>query len=102
MASETPTELQKDPNSLTGQYLSGAKKIALPSRRPVNPLGPLPRLHLNGATGNNLKSVDLHLPLQRFVCVTGVSGSGKSTLINDTLATVLARKLNRAQSESAP
>ncbi|CAM5199282.1 excinuclease ABC subunit UvrA [Oligella ureolytica] len=102
MASETPTELQKDPNSLTGQYLSGAKKIALPSRRPVNPLGPLPWLHLNGATGNNLKSVDLHLPLQRFVCVTGVSGSGKSTLINDTLATVLARKLNRAQSESAP
>ncbi len=102
MASETPTELQKDPNSLTGQYLSGAKKIALPTRRPVTPLGPLPWLHLNGTTGNNLKNVDLHLPLQRFVCVTGVSGSGKSTLINDTLATVLARKLNRAQSESAP
>ena len=102
MASETPTELQKDPNSLTGQYLSGAKKIAIPTRRPVNPLGPLPWLHLSGATGNNLKNVDLHLPLQRFVCVTGVSGSGKSTLINDTLATVLARKLNRAQSESAP
>lgn len=102
MASETPDELQKDPNSLTGQYLSGAKKIALPTRRPVNPLGPLPWLHLNGATGNNLKNVDLHIPLQRLVCVTGVSGSGKSTLINDTLATVLARKLNRAQSESAP
>lgn len=102
IASETPAELQKDPNSLTGQYLSGAKKIALPTRRPVNPLGPLPWLHLNGATGNNLKNIDLHLPLQRFVCVTGVSGSGKSTLINDTLATVLARKLNRAQSESAP
>ena len=102
MASETPTELQKDPNSLTGQYLSGAKKIAIPTRRPVNPLGPLPWLHLSGASGNNLKNVDLHLPLQRFVCITGVSGSGKSTLINDTLATVLARKLNRAQSESAP
>ena len=102
IASETPTELQKDPLSLTGQYLSGAKKIALPTRRPVNPLGPLPWLHLSGATGNNLKNVDLHLPLQRFVCITGVSGSGKSTLINDTLAAVLARKLNRAHSESAP
>ena len=101
IASETPTELQKDPLSLTGQYLSGAKKIALPTRRPVNPLGPLPWLHLSGATGNNLKNVDLHLPLQRFVCITGVSGSGKSTLINDTLAAVLARKLNRAHSESA-
>lgn len=102
IASETPTELQKDPLSLTGQYLSGAKKIALPTRRPVNPLGPLSWLHLSGATGNNLKNVDLHLPLQRFVCITGVSGSGKSTLINDTLAAVLARKLNRAHSESAP
>lgn len=102
IASETPTELQKDPLSLTGQYLSGAKKIALPTRRPVNPLGPLPWLHLSGATGNNLKNVDLHLPLQRFVCITGVSGSGKSTLINDTLAAVLTRKLNRAHSESAP
>lgn len=102
MASETPEALQKDPNSLTGQYLSGAKKIAVPKRRPVNPLGPLPWLHLNGATGNNLKNVDLHLPLQRLVCVTGVSGSGKSTLINDTLAAALAHKLNRAQNESAP
>ena len=102
MASETPDKLQKDPNSLTGQYLSGVKKIALPQRRPVNPLGPLAWLHLNGATGNNLKNVNLHIPLQRLVCVTGVSGSGKSTLVNDTLATALARKLNRAQSESAP
>lgn len=102
MASETPEALQNDPNSLTGQYLSGAKKIAVPKRRPVNPLGPLPWLHLSGASGNNLKHVDLHLPLQRLVCVTGVSGSGKSTLINDTLATVLARKLNRAQSDAAP
>ena len=102
IASETPTELQNDPLSLTGQYLSGTKKIAVPTRRPINPLGPLPWLHLSGATGNNLKNVDLHLPLQRFVCITGVSGSGKSTLINDTLAAVLARKLNRAHSESAP
>lgn len=94
--------LQKDPNSLTGQYLSGAKKIAAPKRRPINPLGPLHWLHLNGATGNNLKNVDLHLPLQRLVCVTGVSGSGKSTFINDTLAAALAHKLNRAQNESAP
>lgn len=101
MASETPEALQKDPNSLTGQYLSGAKKIAVPKRRPVSTNGPLPWLHLNGASGNNLKQVNLHLPLQRLVCVTGVSGSGKSTLINDTLAAALARKLNRAQSKSA-
>ena len=102
MASETPEVLQKDPNSLTGQYLSGARKISIPERRPVSINGSLPWLHLTGAKGNNLKSVDLHLPLQRLVCVTGVSGSGKSTLINDTLATALARKLNRAQSQSAP
>ena len=102
MASETPEALQKDPNSLTGQYLSGARKISIPERRPISINGPLPWLHLTGAKGNNLKSVDLHLPLQRLVCVTGVSGSGKSTLINDTLATALARKLNRAQSQSAP
>ena len=102
MASETPQQLQKDPNSLTGQYLSGAKKILVPKRRPINPLGPLPWLHLIGASGNNLKNVDLHIPLQRLVCVTGVSGSGKSTLVNDTLAAVLAHKLNRAQNEAAP
>lgn len=102
MASATPAQLQEDPNSLTGHYLSGAKKIPVPKRRPVTPRSPLPWLHLQGASGNNLKHVDLHIPLQRLVCVTGVSGSGKSTLINDTLAAALAQKLNRAQTEPAP
>ncbi|SPY07719.1 excinuclease ABC subunit UvrA [Oligella urethralis] len=102
MASATPAQLQKDPNSLTGHYLSGAKKIPVPKRRPVTPRSPLPWLHLQGASGNNLKHVDLHIPLQRLVCVTGVSGSGKSTLVNDTLAAALAQKLNRAQTEPAP
>ncbi|WP_048767678.1 excinuclease ABC subunit UvrA [Oligella urethralis] len=102
MASATPAQLQEDPNSLTGHYLSGAKKIPVPKRRPVTPRSPLPWLHLQGASGNNLKHVDLHIPLQRLVCVTGVSGSGKSTLVNDTLAAALAQKLNRAQTEPAP
>ncbi|MDK7178496.1 hypothetical protein QP445_13830, partial [Micrococcus luteus] len=67
MASATPAQLQEDPNSLTGHYLSGAKKIPVPKRRPVTPRSPLPWLHLQGASGNNLKHVDLHIPLQRLV-----------------------------------
>ncbi len=77
----------KDP-SLTLQYLSRQRDIALPQRRPIEG-----REHilLKGATGNNLKGVDLDLPLGMFVCVTGVSGSGKSTLINDTLQPILSQ-----------
>lgn len=102
MASASPEAIQHDANSLTGQYLSGKKKITLPQARPIRQEPELPWLQLSGATGNNLKNVTLDLPLQRLVCVTGVSGSGKSTLINDTLATLLARKLNRAQGDPAP
>ncbi|ARP78965.1 excinuclease ABC subunit UvrA [Bordetella genomosp. 6] len=100
VAQGTPETVQGDPQSLTGQYLSGARAIEIPARRPV--ADDQPWLHLSGATGNNLKSVDLRIPAARLVCVTGVSGSGKSTLVNDTLAVALARQLNHAQGEPAP
>ncbi len=100
VAQGIPADVEQDPNSLTGQYLSGKREIAVPRRRPVN--DELPWLTLTGATGNNLKNVDLHLPAGRLVCVTGVSGSGKSTLINDTLAVAVSRQLHHAQSEPAP
>ena len=82
------------PNSLTGQYLSGKRGIKIPEKRHAYDKERL--LCLSGATGNNLKSVNLKIPLSLFTCVTGVSGSGKSTLINDTLYPIMARLLNRA------
>jgi excinuclease ABC subunit A len=100
VAHGTPLSLPQNPNSLTGQYLSGAKRIDVPLRRPIT--DELDWLYLKGCTGNNLKSVDLALPAGRLMCVTGVSGSGKSTLINDTLATAVAQQLHRAQTEPAP
>src|SRR5690606_7422046 len=102
VARGTPDEILADPASLTGQYLSGARRIAIPERRPVQarPGGDEHHwLSLVGCTGNNLKKVDLHLPTSRLVCISGVSGSGKSTLINDTLATVVARHLHNSQAE---
>ncbi|MCB1560224.1 MAG: excinuclease ABC subunit UvrA, partial [Xanthomonadales bacterium] len=86
--------------SLTGDYLSGRREIAVPKTR--NRPDPKLMLHLNGATGNNLKNVDLAIPSGRFVCVTGVSGSGKSTLINDTLYRMAANELNGASHTPAP
>ncbi|MGN6983254.1 ATP-binding cassette domain-containing protein, partial [Neisseria sp. P0009.S007] len=76
------------------------KTIAVPSER--TPVNPERMLVLKGARGNNLKNVTLELPLGLITCITGVSGSGKSTLINDTLAKITARELNRAQEEPAP
>ncbi len=99
-AQGSPRELAANPDSLTGQYLSGARRIAVPQRRPVD--DSLDWLRLYGAAGNNLKSVDLAIPSGRLVCITGVSGSGKSTLINDTLATAVSRILHRAHAEPAP
>lgn len=93
MAEGTPDELAKNKNSLTGQYLSGEKKIPVPKiRRPGN--GKF--IELIGATGNNLQNVDLKIPLGTFTCVTGVSGSGKSTLIIDTLYKILAKQFYKA------
>ncbi len=80
--------------SLTGQYLSGKQAIAVPAQRV--PRDPAKMLTLKGATGNNLKNIDLHLPVGLLTCVTGVSGSGKSTLINDTFFKVAHQQLNGA------
>jgi excinuclease ABC subunit A len=88
-------------NSLTGQYLSGRRRIELPAKRHAPVAKKI--LRLKGAKGNNLESVDLDLPLGLFTCVTGVSGSGKSTLINNTLYPVAATRLNGATTlEAAP
>ena len=100
VAQGTPQEIAAHAESLTGQYLSGQRKIAVPAAR--HPADQAPRLKLLGARGNNLKHVDLELPLGVFTCVTGVSGSGKSTLINDTLHRALARHFHRASEEPAP
>ncbi|WP_233234536.1 excinuclease ABC subunit UvrA [Bordetella sp. LUAb4] len=100
VAQGTPDQVRDDPQSMTGQYLSGRRAIEIPQRRPVDDT--LPWLAITGASGNNLKNVDLRIPGGRLVCVTGVSGSGKSTLINDTLAVAVSRQLHHAQSEPAP
>lgn len=94
VAQGTPEEVEHTEGSLTGQYLSGKKRIEVPHQR--FPTNEKKMIHLKGASGNNLQKVDLDLPLGRFVCITGVSGSGKSTLINSTLMPIAARDLNRA------
>lgn len=99
IATGTPAEIAKNPNSLTGQYLSGKKKIAIPCSRRK---GSGQYIKLIGATGNNLKNVDLEIPLGLFTCITGVSGSGKSTLILDTLYKILAREFFRAHAVPSP
>ena len=97
----TPDVVAACPESVTGRYLSGAEAIKLPHERTPRDDGRL--LILSGASGNNLKNVTLELPLGLITCITGVSGSGKSTLINDTLAKIAARDLNRAtKDEPAP
>jgi len=99
VAQGTPAEIERAPASLTGAYLSGRRRIEVPAARVPPGIG---WLRLSGACGNNLKRVDLELPVGLFVCVTGVSGSGKSTLINDTLAAAVARHVHGASAEPAP
>jgi excinuclease ABC subunit A len=99
VAEGTPAQVIANPESLTGRYLSGALRIRVPHLR--NRPGER-RLRIEKAAGNNLKRVDLDLPLGLLVCVTGVSGSGKSTLINDTLFAAVARHLHGAAAEPAP
>ena len=96
----TPAMIAADKNSLTGQYLSGKIQIPVPQQR--TPYNPIQIMELKDATGNNLKHVDLVIPVSLMTCVTGVSGSGKSTLINDTLYQIVARDLNRANTMPAP
>jgi excinuclease ABC subunit A len=99
VAQGTPEDVVADPESLTGRYLSGKASIQVPRLR--NRPGKN-HLVVHKATGNNLKDVDLDLPLGLLVCVTGVSGSGKSTLINDTLYAAVARHLYGAAADPAP
>lgn len=97
---DTPQKVAACKKSITGQYLSGKKQIPAPAQR--TPLDRKRMLTLKGARGNNLKNITLNLPLGLITCITGVSGSGKSTLINDTLAKIAARELNRAAEDPAP
>ncbi|ANE74757.1 excinuclease ABC subunit UvrA [Dickeya solani] len=92
IAEGTAAQIMAVPESLTGQFLSGARKIEIPAQR--IPADPGKVLKLIGARGNNLKDVTLTLPVGLFTCITGVSGSGKSTLINDTLFPIAQRQLN--------
>ncbi|HAV1363568.1 excinuclease ABC subunit A [Vibrio parahaemolyticus] len=94
VAEGTMDEIIANPNSLTGQYLSGAKEIVVPKER--TPRDPKKTVELLGAAGNNLKNVDLSIPVGLFSCITGVSGSGKSTLINDTFFKIAHTQLNGA------
>jgi len=96
----TPAEIIADENSLTGQYLSGRRAIPIPEFR--GPVDPERLLVIEAASGNNLKSVTVEIPVGLMTCVTGVSGSGKSTLINDTLYRRAAQVLNKAADSGAP
>lgn len=100
IAQGTADKIAKSKGSLTGDYLSGKRTIEIPMR--TAEIDPTRNLELLGATGNNLKSVDLAIPVGSFCCVTGVSGSGKSTLINDTLYPICAAALNKANTSPAP
>ncbi|NEY88944.1 excinuclease ABC subunit UvrA [Tabrizicola oligotrophica] len=95
----TPQAVAEDPASLTGQYLSGSREIAVPK---VRRKGNGKKLAVVGATGNNLKNVTAEFPLGKFVCVTGVSGGGKSTLTIETLFKTAAMKLNGAHETPSP
>ncbi|MEZ8734257.1 excinuclease ABC subunit UvrA [Vibrio sp. 10N.222.54.A1] len=94
VAEGTMQDIIENPNSLTGQYLSGAKEIAVPEKR--TPIDKKKVVEIVGATGNNLKNVTATIPVGLFSCITGVSGSGKSTLINDTFFKVAHTQLNGA------
>ncbi len=96
IAEGTPEQILAHPKSLTGAYLSGRKHIPLPKKRRT---GNGKHLTIVGAAANNLKNIDVKIPLGKLVCITGVSGSGKSSLMSDVLYNALAAKLNGAHTQ---
>ena len=100
VAAGTPEQVINNPASITGQYLNGTRAIEIPAQRTAN--DPERQLRICGANGNNLKKVDVNIPIGLMTCVTGVSGSGKSTLINDTLYRNAAIIINGAGEDPAP
>ena len=100
IVADTPEQVENCPQSLTGMYLSGKEQIPIPTNRV--PFDPNRTIRLEGATGNNLKNIDIDIPVGLFTCVTGVSGSGKSTLINETVHPVISKKLHRSKLRPAP
>jgi excinuclease ABC subunit A len=100
VAEGTPDQIMANPDSITGQYLTGAREIAVPVLRRIGHKRQI--LRLAGARGNNLKGITAEIPLGTFCCVTGVSGGGKSTLIIETLYKALARRLNNSREQAAP
>lgn len=100
VAKGTPQDILADPNSLTGRYLTGELSVPVPAKRRKATKGRA--LKIVGARGNNLKTVDVEIPLGLFTCITGVSGGGKSTLVIDTLYKAVARKLNGSIEHPAP
>lgn len=99
VAEGTPLIIKKNPNSLTGQYLSHKRKIAIPEKRLK--ITEEKYITIEGAKGNNLKNITVNIPIGLMTCITGVSGSGKSTLMNDTLAPVAIRLLNGGKERDA-
>src|SRR4051812_13792587 len=99
VAQGTPSDIMRNPASLTGKYLTGEWSVEVPERRPPNHRR---TIKVVNARGNNLKNVSAEIPLGLFTCVTGVSGGGKSTLLIDTLYKAIARKLNNASEGAAP
>jgi excinuclease ABC subunit A len=100
VAEGTPAAIIANPQSVTGQYLSGQREIPTPDK--LTPVDPERQLLIRNASGNNLKNLDVSIPVGLFTCITGVSGSGKSTLINDTLYAAVAKHLYGSNTEPAP